>query len=457
MKPTPESVQDVVLRACGRIDEKGTITKVIELADHLAVRLIPPGDALHVTHYFLLHHLPELGAAPAWFVTLMRDRCYVGRDTLRDNVWIRGGYAEIARMLGLQRPKTISEWLTPVFEQRAFPRSPQPDNPDRLNGYEYRAGLRADKRSVIHKFIQRIDYATNPSSTAWNFKVSLVEPLSQADQTRYDWLIDMVGTYLETGDRSEIDAFIASGDDGEISGSDLKQIDGASRLRRGANETEQNTDEARMKHDEARMEQGCGANETRRGANETGVRRGCNAERREWNALNSLNRLLKLLERTDLNSSNTIDSHPDADTSLESPDSPGSVVVVEPYWDSSVLFARNPAIKDTTKKILLEKKASPNALVSWLIYAASPNGTGITKPAQFAASKLTGHAHLGAGNAYDRLATLPPKALYGLLESALSGFEPDANVVQEACTDWHVVMANASTDQLLALKEQLFG
>ena len=119
MKPTPESVQDVVLRACGRIDEKGTLTKVVELSDQLAVRLMPPGDTLHVTHYFLLHHLPELGAAPAWFITLMRDRCYVDKDTLRDNVWIRGGYAEIARMLGLSRPKTISEWLPPVFEQKA--------------------------------------------------------------------------------------------------------------------------------------------------------------------------------------------------------------------------------------------------------------------------------------------------------------------------------------------------
>ena len=55
----------------------------------------------------------------------MRDRCYVGKDNLRDNVWIRGGYAEIAHMLGLQRPKTISEWLPPVFEQKAIPRPPQ--------------------------------------------------------------------------------------------------------------------------------------------------------------------------------------------------------------------------------------------------------------------------------------------------------------------------------------------
>jgi hypothetical protein len=30
MKPNPESVQDVVLRVCGRIDDKGTLTKIVE-------------------------------------------------------------------------------------------------------------------------------------------------------------------------------------------------------------------------------------------------------------------------------------------------------------------------------------------------------------------------------------------------------------------------------------------
>jgi hypothetical protein len=452
MKPTPESVQDVVFRACGRIDKKGTLMKIVEMSDQLAVRLMPPGDTLHVTHYFILNHLPELGAAPAWFITLMRDRCYVDKDTIRNNVWIRGGYAEIARMLGLQRPKTISEWLPPVFEQKAVPRPPQPDNPERFSEYEYRAGLRADKRDVIQQFIQRIDYSTSSSSTAWQLKVSLIEPLSQVDQDRYDWLLDLVGTYLETGDRSEIDAFLTSG---EFSDTHPKQGYGASQFRRGANETVKKADEARMEHHKARMEHGCGANATRRGANETGVRRECNTKRREWNALNSLNRLLKHLE-LDLTSTNPIDSGADEELSPEPSGSPG-LVVVEPYWDLPVLVARNPVIQTNSQKTLLEQKTSPNALVSWLIYAASPKGRGITRPAQFAASKLMGDAQAGAGNAYNCLAALPPKALYELIESALSGLEPGRTVPKEGCGDWQSVMSNATTERLLALKGQLFG
>jgi len=133
------------------------------------------------------------------------------------------------------------------------------------------------------------------------------------------------------------------------------------------------------------------------------------------------------------------------------------LVVVEPYWDLSVLLARNPMIQITSQKTLLDQNASPNALVSWLIYAASPQGKGITRPAQFAASKLVGDAQAGAGNTYDRLAALPPKALYELIESTLSGFEPGRTVPQERCTDWQSVMANASTERFLASKGQLFG
>ena len=81
----------------------------------------------------------------------------------------------------------------------------------------------------------------------------------------------------------------------------------------------------------------------------------------------------------------------------------------------------------------------------------------VAPPPAFAASKLMGDAQAGAGSAYDRLAALPPKALYELIESALSGFEPGRTVPKEGYPDWHSVMTNASTERLLALRGQLFG
>jgi hypothetical protein len=67
-----------------------------------------------------------------------------------------------------------------------------------------------------------------------------------------------------------------------------------------------------------------------------------------------------------------------------------------------------------------------------------------------------GDAQAGAGIAYDRLAALTPKTLYELIESTLSGFEPKSTVPQEVRADWQSVIANASTERLLALKGQLF-
>ena len=133
------------------------------------------------------------------------------------------------------------------------------------------------------------------------------------------------------------------------------------------------------------------------------------------------------------------------------------MVVVEPYWDLTVLFARNPVIPTNSQKTLLNQNASSQAFISWLIYAASPKGKGIKRPVQFAASKLVLNTQAGVGSVYDRLADLPPKDLYELIEGALSGFEPGRPIPQEGWPDRHSVMANASTERLLALKGQLFG
>jgi hypothetical protein len=67
-----------------------------------------------------------------------------------------------------------------------------------------------------------------------------------------------------------------------------------------------------------------------------------------------------------------------------------------------------------------------------------------------------GNSQAGAGNAYDRLAALPPKDLYELIESALSGFGTGRILPQDGCADWQSVMANVSMEWLLVLKSQLF-
>ena len=52
--------------------------------------------------------------------------------------------------------------------------------------------------------------------------------------------------------------------------------------------------------------------------------------------------------------------------------------------------------------------ADPRSLISWLLYAVSPDGKGIDKPWGWALAQLRDAPEMGAGAAYDTLAALPP-------------------------------------------------
>lgn len=83
------------------------------LASAIQNHIMPQGDLIVVTLFFLEHILPHLGAGPSWMVTLLRDMCFVDpeKGETRNRVTVKGGYAEIAGWLGMSRPKTIWDWL----------------------------------------------------------------------------------------------------------------------------------------------------------------------------------------------------------------------------------------------------------------------------------------------------------------------------------------------------------
>jgi hypothetical protein len=83
------------------------------LAERLRAHLMPPGDLLMISLFFVEHVLPHLGAGPGWMLTILRDRCWVNPESgeTRNRVTVKGGYAEVAGWLGLGRPLTVYEWL----------------------------------------------------------------------------------------------------------------------------------------------------------------------------------------------------------------------------------------------------------------------------------------------------------------------------------------------------------
>src|SRR5271157_2513987 len=105
----PESVTSILHSLFGR---SIPAERLAALATQLHKHIMPDNDRLAVTHFFVEHILPYLGTGPGWMLTLLRDHCYVNRETgeVRDQVRIVGGYAEIASWMGVT-PETVWRWL----------------------------------------------------------------------------------------------------------------------------------------------------------------------------------------------------------------------------------------------------------------------------------------------------------------------------------------------------------
>jgi hypothetical protein len=91
---------------------------------------------------------------------------------------------------------------------------------------------------------------------------------------------------------------------------------------------------------------------------------------------------------------------------------PPPEVVVPSTWNITRIFNLNPT--STQIRIALAN-TDPRSLISWLLYAVSPDGKGIDKPWGWALAQLRDAPEMGAGAAYDKLAALPPHELVRLI------------------------------------------
>ena len=86
-----------------------------DASEALHRKIISAFGTILLTHYFLETVIPNAKLTPpqAWLVALLRDRSYINRDTgeVREEVLVRGGYEELADWLGLNRSKTVWEWI----------------------------------------------------------------------------------------------------------------------------------------------------------------------------------------------------------------------------------------------------------------------------------------------------------------------------------------------------------
>ncbi len=334
-----------------------------ELLDSLASAIqnhvMPQNDLIVITQYFLEHVLPHLGAGPGWMVTLLRDMCYVNSQTgeSRNRVTVKGGYEEIASMVGLsgsRRARTVWDWLN-------------------------------EKHDGNHKEAGKYKY---PVSRVYVAEVAKVEKqLDFATQPRiFDILLDEIpAEFIEIALTNPNDAIFS------IAMTRFAETVGAS----------------------------FSIGVTRFSYPDDAVF--SIAMTRFAEAIDASFRVkaLKLLKPNPFNSVNTTPLITSDDQSQESP-SPveRGEVVLPSAWVLDRLLVQNKVHPKVQQSV---RAGSAQALVSWLLYALSPAGSGISKPLNYALNRLAQDSQSGAGDPYDELASLPPATLIDLASRTASG------------------------------------
>lgn len=121
-------------------------------------------------------------------------------------------------------------------------------------------------------------------------------------------------------------------------------------------------------------------------------------------------------------------------------------------WDLEKLLNHN-RVENKSKKVLIGAGVKAELFVSWLLYAASKQGSTIDKPINHTVSRLRKEPQVGAGGKYELLAKLPPADLARLV---ISSKDPEG-IRWSGNEDWRWAMKDASSAQMKRLAEQLLS
>ena len=353
------------------------------LSTHLHKHIMPDKDRLGVTHFFVEHILPHLGNGPGWTLTLLRDRCYVNRETgeIRNQVLVSGGYAEIASWLGLARPKTVWEWLYGKHSESRGRSKPGEKGEQRGPGRQA-SEIGKLTNPVLRVYLREttVGKASNFATSPRTFDVLLDEIPAEILEAALDEMADQALTHALAGD-SGLGAVCS------IADSDLGAV-----CRIGM---------ARFADDNGAV---CSI-VMARFAHDLG------AVCRVFKSLNLLNQSL---------------------ISKDSPPTPQKTRRREvgnlAFWDFDLLMANNQVgaarqIKDRQKETGASIGDLSAGFVSWILYAYSPAGNRIDNPVALAVKRLLENIHAGAGGDFDRLAHLKPYELRDLFDRDLAAGE----------------------------------
>jgi hypothetical protein len=170
----PVYVPDIAQSLAGRALELGELGA----AEDLHNKIIYAFKELAVRHYFVTRIIQKLHLSTdqAALVLAVRYRCYANPLTgeVVNLLSVPGGYAELASWIGLQRPKSIWEWIS-GYSRKAVGRSPQ--------GIVKTANVR---KNGIPGFLRDVSAQQGGRPPLKSFFVRLLEPVD-LDDGLYTW------------------------------------------------------------------------------------------------------------------------------------------------------------------------------------------------------------------------------------------------------------------------------
>jgi hypothetical protein len=120
--PPPSTPYKTVMELVAALADEPLSPGTDRLAQELHRRITNSLGDIHLTHYFITQVIPQyrLTPAQAWLVAVARDLAYLNWRTgeRRERVIFKGGYKEMAALVGSKRPKTVQAWLNPAWKSQ---------------------------------------------------------------------------------------------------------------------------------------------------------------------------------------------------------------------------------------------------------------------------------------------------------------------------------------------------
>jgi hypothetical protein len=455
--PTFQTVASVVQASmAGTKIEPGQRAALQDLTGRLADHLTMPHQTIHVSWYFLRQWLPLIGHDMAALILYVRAQGYYNPQSqeLRDQIAIRGGYSELARVIGLKRDRTIADWLPNLFDRKEE-RAPAQES----EKWQREQQRLAQAQARIGRFLQVAPGSRTKTSAghyAFTLRVALDgEPLTPNDMALRDWAYTMLDACQRENVLEHFCAWATSpavqarvGGAGspeaerlEPSGSDgagilgCSEIDGWGILAA----REMTARESRLLDDDGWGILGDLLND--------GAGILAHSEMTAGELFKGLIRLNTFWAAIPLDESTTNGTPPVTaqparaeQTELTQP-----VVVA---WDLPALCKQNGGINPYRERILAQE-GSAQPFMSWLVYAYSSKGKGIEDPFGWALARVKESPGQTAGGVFARLSARPPRELVRLLQAQIQTGAPPAD------EDWRAAFRDVPAPRLKEMAQSL--